>query len=49
MTRAFSDRVDHVTATKRSSRHGLPDQRRDRAHRNDAPLEKIGVHGAAVQ
>ena len=44
MTGAVSDRSDRVTAPMRSSRHGLPDQRRDVDHRNDALLETIRVH-----
>ena len=46
--RAVSDRADRVTAPMRSSRQGLPDQRRDEDHRNDAPLETIGVQGDAA-
>jgi hypothetical protein len=48
MTGAVSDRADRVTAPLGSSRHGLRDQRRDGDHRNDAPLETIGVHGDAA-
>jgi hypothetical protein len=48
MTGVFSDKADRVTAPLGSSRHGLPDQRRDGDHRNDAPLETIGVHGDAA-
>jgi hypothetical protein len=49
MTGAVSDRSDRVTAPMRSSRHGLPDQRRDVDHRNDALLETIRVYVDAAR
>ena len=49
MAGAVSDRGDRVTAPLGSSRRGLPDQRRDGDHRNDAPLETIGVYVDAAR